>query len=137
MQKTFFLLISGCMIACAALGQDSLRLSPLPRTLRDFQPPGSLRNFPPPGSLRRFSPPGSIRDLAGSTLSLIRRWDPIRVLAPDHMSCLVPDLAGVEHMPIRYLSNDNPVDRIPNACPPALKGPLTNGKIAVPPERKN
>jgi hypothetical protein len=69
--------------------------------------------------------------------SLAQRRNSIRVLAPDHMSCLVPDPARVEHMPIRRLSNDNPVDRIPNACPPALNGPLTTEKIAVPPERKN
>jgi hypothetical protein len=39
-----------------------------------------------------------------------------RSLPPDHMTCLIPDLARVEKMPVRHLSNDNPIDRMPNTC---------------------
>jgi hypothetical protein len=48
------------------------------------------------------------------------------------MPCLAPGLARGENMPVRHLSNDNPVDRIPNACqPPALTTLLTNEKKLI------
>jgi hypothetical protein len=41
----------------------------------------------------------------------------VRIMNPDRMGCLVPDLKRVELMPVRHLSNINPMDKMPNAWP--------------------
>jgi hypothetical protein len=47
------------------------------------------------------------------------------LMRPDNMTCLVPDLSGVERMPVKRLKNINPKDSMPNRLRviPLMPGP--------------
>ena len=96
--KSIFYLLFGLMMGAAAHGQvlpgtDSALLK------LKLQIPGPL-----PLSINGFlrspeKPQGLWSALEG----------PVRMLKPDYMPCLVPDLAKVERMPVRRAANADPM----------------------------
>jgi hypothetical protein len=56
-------------------------------------------------------------DITGSPnlqIDVLMSPNPIRILQPDNMPCLVPNLSRLERMPVKRTRN---ADRMPNAAP--------------------
>ena len=107
----FFLLVAG---AASVHGQSAPPVFPLaPPVFPPAPSPSHLLPIPSPGNglllpgHQADIPPGSPL----SPLNVLLPSDPIRILRPDNMPCLVANLARVERMPVRRMTN---AERMPN-----------------------
>ena len=120
----FFLLVAGAASVCGQSAPPILpqapptfqRLSPIPQAL----PPawqGLTPALPMPAPGNNLLLPGHRVGIPPESplppLNSLLPQNPIRILRPDNMPCLVPNLSRVERMPVRRMTNADRMLAIP------------------------